>query len=173
MSVHAPGAVLWHGESILRGDERVGHLTSGAIAPTLGGSAGLGWVHGDLEGDGWGVEIRGEVVPATVQRRTVLRPARRPTAELSVASPRFTFLGVPIDSVGRAGGTEFAPQAIREASGDSSLWPVDAGDLDVTIRGDDRDPVTGIIASEDVLHVTREVRPRRRLTARGRRRPRS
>ena len=67
VSVHAPGAVLWHGESILRGDERVGHLTSGAIAPTLGGSAGLGWVHGDLEGDGWGVEIRGEVVPAAVQ----------------------------------------------------------------------------------------------------------
>jgi 4-methylaminobutanoate oxidase (formaldehyde-forming) len=67
VSVHAPGAVLWHGESILRGIERVGHLTSGAIAPTLGGSAGLGWVHGDLEGDGWGVEIRGEVVPATVQ----------------------------------------------------------------------------------------------------------
>jgi 4-methylaminobutanoate oxidase (formaldehyde-forming) len=67
VSVHAPGAVLWHGESIVRGDERVGHLTSGAIAPTLGGSAGLGWVHGDLEGDGWGVEIRGEVVPAVVQ----------------------------------------------------------------------------------------------------------
>jgi 4-methylaminobutanoate oxidase (formaldehyde-forming) len=67
VSVHAPDAVLWHGESILRGQERVGHLTSGAIAPTLGGSAGLGWVHGDLDGDGWGVEIRGEVVPATVQ----------------------------------------------------------------------------------------------------------
>jgi 4-methylaminobutanoate oxidase (formaldehyde-forming) len=67
VSVHTPDAVLWHGESILRGDERVGHLTSGAIAPTLGGSAGLGWVHGDLEGDGWGVEIRGEVVPALVQ----------------------------------------------------------------------------------------------------------
>jgi 4-methylaminobutanoate oxidase (formaldehyde-forming) len=67
VSVHAPDAVLWHGESILRGDERVGHLTSGAIAPTLGGSAGLGWVHGDLEGEGWGVEIRGEVVPAVVQ----------------------------------------------------------------------------------------------------------
>jgi glycine cleavage system aminomethyltransferase T len=24
-------------------------------------------VHGDLEGDDWGVEIRGEVVPAVVQ----------------------------------------------------------------------------------------------------------
>jgi glycine cleavage system aminomethyltransferase T len=67
VSVHAPGAVFWHGESIVRGEERVGYLTSGAIAPTLGGSAGLGWVHGDLEGDGWGIEIRGEVAPAAVQ----------------------------------------------------------------------------------------------------------
>jgi arginase len=74
-----------------------------------------------------------------------------------MASPRFTFLGVPIDSVGRAGGTEFAPQAIREASGDSWLWPVDAGDLEVRIRGDDRDPGTGIIASADVLATTEVV----------------
>jgi arginase len=74
-----------------------------------------------------------------------------------MASPRFTFLGVPIDSVGRAGGTEFAPDAIREASGDSWLWPVDAGDLEVRIRGDDRDPDTGIIASADVLATTAAV----------------
>jgi 4-methylaminobutanoate oxidase (formaldehyde-forming) len=74
VSVHAPGAVLWHGESILRGEERVGHLTSGAIAPTLGGSTGLGWVHGDLEGDGWGVEIRGKVVPAIVRAEPFYDP---------------------------------------------------------------------------------------------------
>jgi arginase len=71
--------------------------------------------------------------------------------------PRFTFLGVPIDSVGRTGGTELAPDAIREASGDSWLWPVDAGDLEVSIRGDDRDPDTGIIASGDVLRTTQVV----------------
>ncbi len=71
-----------------------------------------------------------------------------------MAAPRFTFLGVPIDSVGRAGGTEFAPDAIREASAGTWLWPVDAGDLDVAIRGDDRDPGTGIIASADVLATT-------------------
>jgi arginase len=74
-----------------------------------------------------------------------------------MAAPRFTFLGVPIDSVGRTGGTELAPDAIREASGDSWLWPVDAGDLDVSIRGDDRDPDTGIIASADVLATTEAV----------------
>jgi arginase len=71
--------------------------------------------------------------------------------------PRFTFLGVPIDSVGRTGGTELAPDAIREASSDSWLWPVDAGDLDVSIRGDDRDPDTGIIASGDVIRTTQVV----------------
>jgi arginase len=73
-------------------------------------------------------------------------------------APRFTFLGVPIDSVGRAGGTEFAPQAIREASDGTWLWPVDAGDLDVRIRGNDRDADTGIIGSGDVLRTTEVVR---------------
>jgi heterotetrameric sarcosine oxidase gamma subunit len=67
VSVHAPGAVLWHGESVVRGDERRGHLSSAGIAPTLGGSAGIAWIHGEPDGDGWGVEVRGEVVPAVVQ----------------------------------------------------------------------------------------------------------
>ncbi|HET6713508.1 MAG TPA: FAD-dependent oxidoreductase [Actinomycetota bacterium] len=67
VSVHAPDAVLWHGESVVRGDGRRGHVTSAAIAPTLGGSVGLAWLHGDPDGDGWGVEIRGEVVPVTLQ----------------------------------------------------------------------------------------------------------
>ena len=67
VSVHAPDAVLWHGESLVRGDGRRGHVTSAGIAPTLGGSAGLAWLHGGPDGDGWGVEIRGEVVPVTLQ----------------------------------------------------------------------------------------------------------
>jgi glycine cleavage system aminomethyltransferase T len=67
VSVHVPDVALWHGESLLRGARRAGHVTSGSIAPTLGGSAGLAWAHGDATGDGWAVEIRGEVVPATVQ----------------------------------------------------------------------------------------------------------
>ena len=74
-----------------------------------------------------------------------------------MVAPRFTFVGVPIDSVGRAGGTEFAPGAIREASRDAWLWPIDAGDLAVSIRGDDRDPDTGILASADVLRTTEVV----------------
>jgi len=70
----------------------------------------------------------------------------------------FTFLGVPIDSVGRSGGTEHAPGAFRAHSRRDDPWlAADAGDLDVRIRGDDRDPVSGVIAIGDVLAMTRAV----------------
>jgi 4-methylaminobutanoate oxidase (formaldehyde-forming) len=68
VSLHAPSAVLWHGESVLRGSERVGHVTSASIAPTLGGSVALAWVHGPLDGDDWCVEIGAEVSPSIVRR---------------------------------------------------------------------------------------------------------
>ncbi len=58
VSLHAPGETLWHGESVLHGDDRVGHVTSAGPAPTLGGgSAALAWIHGALDGDGWWVQI--------------------------------------------------------------------------------------------------------------------
>ena len=75
VSVHVPDAVLWHGESVVRGDERMGHLTSAGIAPTLGGSAGLAWIRGEPDGGGWGVEIRDEVVPAVVQAESFYDPS--------------------------------------------------------------------------------------------------
>jgi 4-methylaminobutanoate oxidase (formaldehyde-forming) len=65
VSVHAPHDVLWHGESLLRDGGRAGYITSAAIAPTLGGSAALGWIHGPVEG-AWQVEIGGEPVPSRV-----------------------------------------------------------------------------------------------------------
>jgi glycine cleavage system aminomethyltransferase T/glycine/D-amino acid oxidase-like deaminating enzyme len=65
VSVHAPDAVLWHGESLVRDGERAGYITSAAIAPTLGGSAGLGWVRGPLDGL-WQVEIGATAVPCRV-----------------------------------------------------------------------------------------------------------
>lgn len=69
----------------------------------------------------------------------------------------FTFLGVPIDSVGRSGGTEHAPAAFRAHSREDDPWRgSDAGDLDGRIRGDVRDPASGVIAIDDVLGVTRE-----------------
>jgi arginase len=70
----------------------------------------------------------------------------------------WTVLGVPIDSVGRSGGTELAPAALREAGLVEHLGSADRGDLDVRIRGDERDPETGIVGSPDVLATTAVVR---------------
>jgi arginase len=67
-------------------------------------------------------------------------------------------IGVPIDSVGRAGGTEHAPAAIREQGLLERLGARDRGDLDVRIRGDARDPETGIIGTAGVFSVTTAVR---------------
>jgi arginase len=73
-------------------------------------------------------------------------------------APAFAALGVPIDSVGRSGGTELAPKALRALGLIEALGADDAGDLDVTIRGDDRDAGTGIIASHDVLGASEAIR---------------
>jgi arginase len=69
-----------------------------------------------------------------------------------------TFTGVPIDSVGRGGGTEHGPAALRELGLPAALGGADAGDLDVRIRGEERDPDTGILGSADVLATTRALR---------------
>jgi glycine cleavage system aminomethyltransferase T len=68
--------VLWHGESVLRGTERVGYVTSASIAPTLGGSVALALVHGEgpLDGDDWCVEIGGEAFPCVVSRDPLYDP---------------------------------------------------------------------------------------------------
>jgi arginase len=71
---------------------------------------------------------------------------------------RMRFLGVPVDSVGRRGGTEHAPAALRDLGLVEVMGGDDAGDLDVRIRGSDRDPATGILASADVLATTSTVR---------------
>jgi arginase len=69
-----------------------------------------------------------------------------------------TFIGVPIDSVGRIGGTEHGPAALRELGLPEVLGGEDAGDLGVRIRGDSRDAETGILASADVLTMTATIR---------------
>jgi arginase len=68
------------------------------------------------------------------------------------------FVGVPVDSVGRSGGTEHAPAALRELGLVDVLGGGDAGDLGVRIRGEQRDPETGIVASPDVLATTSTLR---------------
>src|SRR4051794_15866223 len=70
----------------------------------------------------------------------------------------FELIGVPIDSVGRSGGTELAPAALRELGLASALGAEDRGDLDVRIRGDERDPGTSIVGSADVLAATSTIR---------------
>lgn len=70
----------------------------------------------------------------------------------------FTFIGVPIDSVGRDGGSEHGPAALRELGLAPALGGGDGGDLPVRIRGSERDPATGILASADVLAATATIR---------------
>jgi arginase len=67
-------------------------------------------------------------------------------------------IGVPIDSVGRSGGTELAPGAVRRQGLLERLEAGDRGDLDVRIRGDERDRATGVIGIADVVSMTTAVR---------------
>ncbi len=77
----------------------------------------------------------------------------------AMAAPSsWAVLGVPIDSVGRAGGTEHAPAALREAGIVAALGARDAGDVAVRIRGESRDPRTGIVGARDVLAMTAAIR---------------
>lgn len=68
------------------------------------------------------------------------------------------YIGVPIDSVARNGGSEHGPAALRELGLPAALGGEDGGDLEVRIRGDERDPRTGILAAADVLRTTAAIR---------------
>lgn len=79
---------------------------------------------------------------------------------------RLTLLGVPIDSVGREGGTELGPGSLRELLAPVSLR--DDGDTKQLIRGLERDAGNGWLAFPDILKVTAETRERvAGITARG------
>jgi len=71
---------------------------------------------------------------------------------------RFAYIGVPIDSVGRRGGAEHGPTALRDLGLPRALGGDDRGDLDLRIRGEERDSATGILASADVLDATATIR---------------
>lgn len=69
------------------------------------------------------------------------------------------FIGVPIDSVNRDGGAyEHSPGALRELGLPAALGGEDGGDLEVRVRGEQRDPETGILAGPDVLAATATIR---------------
>jgi arginase len=76
----------------------------------------------------------------------------------STAMKPFAYIGVPIDSVGRGGGAEHGPSALRELGLPGALGGEDRGDLDLKIRGGERDPETGILAGADVLAATATIR---------------
>ena len=67
-------------------------------------------------------------------------------------------IGAPIDSVGRGGGAELGPVALRELGLAEALGASDRGDLEIRIRGDDRDSDTGLIAADDVIAATAAIR---------------
>jgi arginase len=87
-----------------------------------------------------------------------------------VAAP-WAVIGVPIDSVGREGGTEHAPAAARAHDLPARLGAEDRGDLDVRIRGQERDPASGVIGIADTLSMTAIVRDAVRETIAGGARP--
>jgi arginase len=69
-----------------------------------------------------------------------------------------TLLGVPIDSVGKPGGTELGPDSLRERFADAGI--LDDGDTRTRLRGAVRDPATGWLDFEQVCELTAEVRER-------------
>lgn len=79
-------------------------------------------------------------------------------AETVETMRELAIIGVPIDSVGRSGGTEGSPRALRELGLLGALGGADRGDLDVSVRGEERDPETGLLGSADVLATTAAIR---------------
>ena len=79
-----PAPMLWHGEPVVMGKERIGYVTSGGYGHHLGAAVGLAWVHGalaaDLPGVGRGPRHEGA---RDDQPRAVLRPQGRPPARLT------------------------------------------------------------------------------------------
>lgn len=69
-------------------------------------------------------------------------------------------IGVPIDSVGRAGGTEHSPRVLRELGlvdqldDQHALGVEDVGDLAVHVHGEERDASTGVVGWPDVAAMT-------------------
>ncbi len=76
----------------------------------------------------------------------------------AVAGREVLVIGVPIDSLGRPGGTERAPEALRRAGVVRALGARDAGDLPVRIVGEARDPASGIVGYPSVVAASEGIR---------------
>src|SRR5205085_696191 len=72
-----PGPMLWHGEPVVMGTDRIGYVTSGAYGHHLGAAVGVAWIHGVMTTDlPVSVEVRGTRVRATISREPFWRPYR-------------------------------------------------------------------------------------------------
>jgi len=70
-----PAAMLWHGEPVVMGRDRIGYVTSGGYGHNLGAAVGLAWIHGAMTTDlPVSVEIRGTRVRATISREPFYDP---------------------------------------------------------------------------------------------------
>jgi 4-methylaminobutanoate oxidase (formaldehyde-forming) len=69
-----PEPLLYHNEPIWRGDEIVGHITSGAYGHTLGSCIGLGYVTGAIDGEKFEIEVAGVRFAATTSLRPMYDP---------------------------------------------------------------------------------------------------
>ncbi|MCG3212658.1 MAG: Arginase [Anaerolineae bacterium] len=69
-----------------------------------------------------------------------------------------SLLGIPIDCSGRLVGVERMPATLRAAGLAARLGLPDGGDLPVSLTDPHRDPVTGIIAFEQVCAVSEVIR---------------
>jgi glycine cleavage system aminomethyltransferase T len=64
-----PAGMLWHGEPVVMGKDRIGYVTSGGYGHHLGAAVGLAWIHGVMSTDvPVSVEVRGAKVRATISR---------------------------------------------------------------------------------------------------------
>jgi glycine cleavage system aminomethyltransferase T len=70
-----PAAMLWHGEPVVMGKDRIGYVTSGGYGHHLGAAVGLAWIHGVMSTDlPLSVEVRGTKVRATISREPFYDP---------------------------------------------------------------------------------------------------
>ena len=75
-----------------------------------------------------------------------------------MSSREIVVVGVPIDSLGKPGGTELSPGVWREQGIVEALGARDAGDLPVRIVGEERDPASGIVGYPTVVTTCEGVR---------------
>jgi len=70
-----PATMLWHGEPVVSGGDRIGYVTSAGYGHHLGAAVGLTWIRGSMTPDvPVSVEVRGTTVRATISREPFYDP---------------------------------------------------------------------------------------------------